>query len=166
VNVGRCSRGWCGVTWRAPSNSRALRQVVRLQSLYPPYPYKVGHYPTADAYYHLPPYTAIDPSFYRWRFFMMAQERNRYRYKPHIFRGYSGYREDTVSSYALTPEPASKPMSPKSPPKAEPSPAGPAGVLEPNVKKEDTGSSGEPGPAGSPSLQAPEGPPSVPGPSQ
>jgi hypothetical protein len=61
--------------------------------VFPPYPYKAGHYPTADAYYDLPPYAAIDPSFYRWRHFLTAQERNRYRYMPHIFRGYTGYRE-------------------------------------------------------------------------
>ena len=61
--------------------------------VYPPYPYKAGHYPTADSYYDLPPYAAINPGFYRWRYFMMAQERNRYRYMPHIFRGVDpGYR--------------------------------------------------------------------------
>ena len=57
--------------------------------VYPRYPYRSGHYPKADWYYQLPPYAAIDPSFYRRRFFMMAQERDRYRYMPHIFRGYS-----------------------------------------------------------------------------
>jgi Bacterial SH3 domain len=129
VNVGRCSRGWCRVIWNK-YGGYVRESALQFQStpavgppaipVYPPYPYKAGHYPTADAYYDLPPYTAIDPSFYRWRFFMMAQERNRYRCTPHIFRGYSGYREDTVSSYALTPEPV--PMSPESPPKAEPSP--------------------------------------------
>ena len=67
--------------------------------VFPPYPYKAGHYPTADAYYDLPPYAAINPSFYRWRHFLTAQERNRYRYMPHIFRGYSGYLEwPTVGS--------------------------------------------------------------------
>ena len=131
--------------------------------VYPPYPYKAGHYPTAEAYYDLPPYAATNPSFYRWRFFIIGQERNRYRYMPHIFRGYSGYPEDTVSSSAMTPEPVSEPMSP--PPKAEPSSAAPTGVSEP--KKEDAGPSGEPGPAGSTSPQAPGGPPpGVPGPSQ
>jgi hypothetical protein len=60
--------------------------------VYPPYPYKAGHYPTADSYYDLPPYAAINPGFYRWRYFLMAQERNRYRYVPHIFRGYTGYK--------------------------------------------------------------------------
>jgi hypothetical protein len=59
--------------------------------VYPPYPYKAGHYPTADSYYDLPP-SAINPGFYRWRYFLMAQERNRYRYVPHIFRGYTGYK--------------------------------------------------------------------------
>jgi len=64
--------------------------------VYPPYPYRSGYYPKADWYYDLPPYAAIMPSFYRWRYFMMAQERNRYRYLPHIFRGYS----DDGDSYA------------------------------------------------------------------
>ena len=57
--------------------------------VYPRYPYRSGHYPKADWYYQLPPYAAIVPRFYRKRFFMMAQERNRYRYMPHIFHGYS-----------------------------------------------------------------------------
>lgn len=57
--------------------------------VYPRYPYRSGHYPKADWYYQLPPYAAIHPRFYRKRFFMMAQERNRYRYMPHIFQGYS-----------------------------------------------------------------------------
>ena len=57
--------------------------------VYPRYPYRAGHYPKADWYYDLPPYVAIDPSFYRRRYFMMAQERNRYRYIPHIFHGQS-----------------------------------------------------------------------------
>jgi hypothetical protein len=58
--------------------------------VYPRYPYRAGHYPKADWYYELPPYAAIRPSFYRWRYFMLAQERNRYRYMPHIFHGYGG----------------------------------------------------------------------------
>jgi hypothetical protein len=57
-------------------------------SVVPPYPYKAGHYPTVDSYYDLPPYAAIDARFYSRRNFLMAQERNRYRYIPHIFRGY------------------------------------------------------------------------------
>ena len=165
VNVGRCSRGWCGVTWNK-YGGYVRASALQFQStpasgppaipVFPPYPYKAGHYPTADAYYDLPPYAATNPSFYRWRHFLTAQERNRYRYMPHIFRGYSGYREDlpTVSS-SETPEPASEPMSPKSPPKTEPSPAGPAGVLEPKVKKEDT----------APSPPAPDRPPGAPEPS-
>jgi hypothetical protein len=55
--------------------------------VFPRYPYRSGHYPKVDWYYQLPPYAAIDPSFYRRRFFMMAQERDRYRYMPHIFHG-------------------------------------------------------------------------------
>ena len=103
VSVGTCARGWCKVTWNsysgfakqsglAISAYRATR-VVRADDyaipVYPRYPYRAGHYPKADWYYDLPPYTAIVPSFYRKRFFMMAQERNRYRYMPHIFHGYS-----------------------------------------------------------------------------
>ena len=164
VNVGRCSRRWCGVTWnkyRGYVRASALQFQSTPASgppaipVFPPYPYKAGHYPTADAYYDLPPYAATNPSFYRWRHFLTAQERNRYRYMPHIFRGYSGYLEDlpTVSS-SETLEPASESMSPKSPPTAEPSPAGPAGVLEPKVKKDDTGA---------PSPPAPDRPPGAPG---
>lgn len=61
----------------------------QLVPIFPPYPYRAGHYPRIESYYTLPPYTAVKPSFYRKRFFMMAQERNRYRYMPHIFSGYS-----------------------------------------------------------------------------
>ena len=70
------------------ARARRYRAGGRQVPVYPPYPYKAGHYPTADSYYDLPPYAAINPGFYRWRYFMMAQERNRYRYMPHIFRGY------------------------------------------------------------------------------
>jgi sporulation protein YlmC with PRC-barrel domain len=135
VDVGSCSRGWCGVTWNK-YGGYVRQSALQVQNtpasgppaipVFPPYPYKAGHYPTADAYYDLPPYAAIDPSFYRWRHFLMAQERNRYRYMPHIFRGYTGYREDTVGSYLSSTELVSKPISPSSPPKTEPSPAVPA----------------------------------------
>ena len=111
VNVGHCSRGWCGVTWNK-YGGYVRESALQFQSppasgppaipVFPPYPYKAGHYPTADAYYDLPPYAAIDPSFYRWHHFLLAQERNRYRYMPHIFRGYTGYREDTVGSYVAS----------------------------------------------------------------
>jgi hypothetical protein len=38
----------------------------------------------------MPPYAALRPSYYRWRHFMyMDREWNRYRYVPHVFRGYS-----------------------------------------------------------------------------
>ena len=112
VNVGHCSHGWCGVTWY--NYGGYLRaSALQFQStpvggppaipVYPPYPYKAGHYPTAEAYYDLPPYAATNPSFYRWRFFMIGQERNRYRYMPHIFRGPSGYPEDTVQQIRYDP---------------------------------------------------------------
>jgi len=67
----------------------AQAQDDKLVPIFPPYPYRAGHYPKADWYYQLPPYTAIEPSFYRRRYFMMAQERDRYRYMPYIFHGYS-----------------------------------------------------------------------------
>ncbi len=59
--------------------------------IFPAYPYRAGHYPHTDSYFDMPPYTAILPSFYRKRFFMMAQERDRYRYMPHVFRGSNTY---------------------------------------------------------------------------
>ena len=65
----------------------AWAQEPEIWPIYPPHPYQAGHYPKADWYDKMPPYTAISPSFYRKRFFMMSQERNRYRYQPHIFRG-------------------------------------------------------------------------------
>jgi sporulation protein YlmC with PRC-barrel domain len=165
VNVDGCSRGWCGVTW-----SRYVGYVresaLQFQStpasgppatpVFPPYPYKAGHYPTADAYYDLPPYAAIDPSFYRWRHFLTAQERNRYRYMPHIFRGYTGYREDTVGSYLSSTELASKPISPSPPQKTEPRPAAPEQKPEaPEVSP----------PAAAPGPPEVSPPPAAPGPS-
>ncbi len=65
----------------------ASAQEPEIWPIYPPHPYRAGHYPKADWYHKMPPYTAISPSFYRKRHFMMSQERNRYRYQPHIFRG-------------------------------------------------------------------------------
>jgi hypothetical protein len=95
VGVGRCSRGWCGVTWNsyggyARESGLMFRQAAAPAGppaipVFPNYPYRSGHYPTTDAYYDLPPYAAIDPSFYRWRYFLMFQEHNRYRYVPHVF---------------------------------------------------------------------------------
>lgn len=108
VSVAGCSRGWCKVAWNSYSgyasqsglaiSAAPSRQASRGEAygpapdvipVYPRYPYRSGYYPKADWYYKLPPYAAIEPSFYRRRYFMMAQERNRYRYVPHIFRGYS-----------------------------------------------------------------------------
>ncbi len=106
VQVGRCSGGWCRVTWNSYSGyarasglavQRAAKRKVRpetaqgeLWPIYPPYPYRAGHYPKLDWYPYMPPYVAIHPSFYKKRHILVAQERNRYRYMPHIFRGYSG----------------------------------------------------------------------------
>lgn len=108
VSVGACSGGWCKVTWnsysgyavqsglvisagapRAAARGAVNAPDVERWPIFPPYPYRAGYYPKADWYYKMPPYVALKPSFYRKRYFMMAQERNRYRYMPHIFRGYS-----------------------------------------------------------------------------
>src|SRR5262245_9294625 len=79
VDVGSCARGCCGVTWNRYGGyvRRSALQFLSTPTsgparipVFPPYPYKAGHYPTADAYYGLPPYAAIDPSFYRWRHFL------------------------------------------------------------------------------------------------
>jgi uncharacterized protein YraI len=106
VYVGACSGPWCKVSWSdhsgyavksglSISTTRAPRTAARavypppgdIVPIYPPYPYRAGYYPKADWYFDIPPYTAIEPSFYRRRYFMMLQERNRYRYMPSIFRG-------------------------------------------------------------------------------
>lgn len=105
VQVGRCSSGWCKVNWNSYSGyakasglaiqaerkrvARGYTVQPEVWPIYPPYPYRAGHYPKLDWYTKMPPYVAISPSFYRKRHFMMAQERNRYRYMPHIFRGYN-----------------------------------------------------------------------------
>jgi uncharacterized protein YraI len=106
VNVDSCSGAWCKVNWNgyagyavksaivisaAPGPSVAGRSVYPpagdIVPIYPAYPYRSGYYPKADWYFDIPPYTAIEPSFYRRRYFMMSQERDRYRYMPSIFRG-------------------------------------------------------------------------------
>ena len=102
VSVGACSGSWCKVGWNgysgyavksglaisvAPRVSARTPPPGEIVPIYPPYPYRSGYYPKADWYFDIPPYTAIEPSFYRRRYFMMSQERNRYRYMPHIFSG-------------------------------------------------------------------------------
>jgi sporulation protein YlmC with PRC-barrel domain len=184
VDVGSCSRGWCGVTWNRYGGyvrQSALQLLSTPASgpagipVFPPYPYKAGHYPTADAYYDLPPYTAIDPSFYRWRHFLMAQERNRYRYMPYIFHGVpSVYLEQPTFRSAETTAPAIEPVSPKSAPKTEPSPATPgpspqAPEVSPPAAPVPNPQAPEispPAAAPAPSPQAPEvSPPAAPAPS-
>src|SRR5262249_45071149 len=166
VDVGSCSRGWCGVTWNRYGGyvrQSALQLLSTPASgppgipVFPPYPYKAGHYPTADAYYDLPPYAAIDPSFYHWRHFLTAQERNRYRYMPHIFhRVPSGYLESVTISSAETTVPAGGPTPPKFPPKTEPSPAAPTPRPPAEVPP--------PAAAPTPSPQPPEQSPPTPAP--
>jgi hypothetical protein len=102
VDVRGCRDGWCGLVWNG-YRGYAIQRGLLLASaevlepevwpIFPPYPYRAGHYPKVDWYYDMPPYTAIAPSFYRKRHFMMAQERNRYRYMPHIFHGSGAYAD-------------------------------------------------------------------------
>lgn len=103
VGVGSCSRGWCRATWNSyggyvRQSGLLFREVSAPAGppaipVYPAYPYHAGHYPTVDAYYDLPPYAALNPSYYRWRYFLTLREHNRYRYVPHIFSG----RDDTYA---------------------------------------------------------------------
>jgi uncharacterized protein YraI len=124
VYVGVCSGGWCKVTWKSYSGyaiqshlvisaaAAPSPHVVRrgayasggdIVPIFPPYPYRAGYYPKADWYFDIPPYTSIEPSFYRRRYFMMAQERNRYRYMPHIFHGnrYGGGPVESVNLHSI-----------------------------------------------------------------
>ena len=99
VRVKGCSRGWCGVTWNSYSGyasqsglrlgQAGYRKAPAVIPVFPNYPYRAGYYPKADWYFDLPPYAATLPNFHRRRYFMMAQERNRYRYMPHVFRNAS-----------------------------------------------------------------------------
>ena len=105
VSVDECSYGWCAVSYDGTQGYTTRRGLFVLRArnparpgtgpeiwpIYPSYPYRAGHYPKADWYYGMPPYTAISPSFYHRRFFMMTQERNRYRYMPEIFHGSGAY---------------------------------------------------------------------------
>ena len=68
--------------WRYRAGGRRFRSIRLI-------PIRPGTTRRRIPYYDLPPYAAIKPGFYHWRYFMMAQERNRYRYMPHIFRGYT-----------------------------------------------------------------------------
>jgi len=102
VDVRGCRGGWCGLHWNGYRGYVVQRGLLlasapvlepEIWPIFPPYPYRAGHYPKADWYFDMPPYTAISPSFYRRRFFMIAQERNRYRYMPHIFHGAGAYSD-------------------------------------------------------------------------
>jgi hypothetical protein len=130
VGVGACSGGWCRVTWNsysgyAPKSGLAIVASTRVRGpvrggiatadggeiwpIFPPYPYRSGYYPKADWYHDIPPYVAIEPSYYRRRYFMIAQEHDRYRYMPHIFHGHNAdsgidYGPDTGASYDVSPD--------------------------------------------------------------
>jgi hypothetical protein len=110
VQIAGCSGGWCKVRWDghagyAAKSGLAVQVAARnirgpvyvpggeLWPVVPHYPYRAGHYPKLDWYDRMPPYTAISPSFYHRRFFMMTQESGRYRYLPHVFHG-NQYRDD------------------------------------------------------------------------
>jgi hypothetical protein len=118
VTVGDCSGGWCRVTWRSYTGYALKSGLVitaatrdrgpvhggvatadgsQLWPILPPYPYRSGYYPKADWYHDIPPYVAIEPSFYRRRYFMIFQEHNRYRFMPHIFRG-DHYRGGSIQA--------------------------------------------------------------------
>ena len=99
VRVKGCNRGWCDIAWNSYSGyasqsglrpgQAAYREAPAVIPVFPNYPYRAGYYPKADWYFDLPPYAATLPNFHRRRYFMMAQERNRYRYMPHVFRNVS-----------------------------------------------------------------------------
>jgi hypothetical protein len=100
VDMKGCRDGWCAVIWDGYRGYASQQGLVlttaemvepEIWPIFPRYPYRAGHYPKADWYHDMPPYTAITPRFYRKRFFIMAQERNRYRYVPHIFRDGGAY---------------------------------------------------------------------------
>src|SRR5262245_25322484 len=179
VSVGACSRSWCKVNWNgysgyAVKSGLAISAVPGVSArtaypppgeivpIYPPYPYRSGYYPKADWYFDIPPYTAIEPSFYRRRYFMMSQERNRYRYMPNIFRGghygggaiegidmgriSSGLRKDLSTTPTLR-TPTSTPPLPTPTPTVPTTPTPQAPEVSP------------PAAAPAPSPQAPEVPP-------
>jgi sporulation protein YlmC with PRC-barrel domain len=203
VSVGSCSGSWCKVNWNgysgyAVKSGLAISAAPRVSArtaypppgeivpIYPPYPYRSGYYPKADWYFDIPPYTAIEPSFYRRRYFMMSQERNRYRYMPNIFRGghygggaiegidmrriSSGLREDLSTTPTLrTPTSTPPPATPTPTAPTTPSPISPTPPLktEPSPPSPQTPEVSPPAAAPAPSPQAPEvSPPSAaPGPS-
>ena len=91
VYVGACSGPWCKVSWSghsgyagkselaigaAPAHALPPAQSTRR----PPRSCRsIRPIPIVRWYFDIPPYTAIEPSFYRPRYFMMAQERNSHR---------------------------------------------------------------------------------------
>lgn len=93
IEIGECADGWCAVEWRgkdgfasmvglADGRAAPAPEVIVID---PPYPYRAGHYRSTNVYDDLPPYAAVPPRFYPRRFILSPRERNRYRYRPHIF---------------------------------------------------------------------------------
>jgi uncharacterized protein YrrD len=198
VSVGSCSGSWCKVNWNgysgyAVKSGLAISAAPRVSArtaypppgeivpIYPPYPYRSGYYPKADWYFDIPPYTAIEPSFYRRRYFMMSQERNRYRYMPHIFSGGGGgaiegidmgrissaLRKDLSTTPTLRTPTSTLPLptpTPTAPTPTQPSPPSPQApeVSPPPAAPAPSPQAPEvspPAAAPAPSPQAPEVPP-------
>src|SRR5262249_47686628 len=106
VYVGACSGPCCKVSWSGHSGyaiksgspsaqlpphalprAQSTRRPARSCRSIRPIPSVRATIPRPTGISTFRPYTAIEPSFYRRRYFMMAQERNRYRFMPYIFRG-------------------------------------------------------------------------------
>ncbi|MEM7192697.1 MAG: SH3 domain-containing protein [Pseudomonadota bacterium] len=108
VEVKGCRGGWCGVIWRGEKGYASQQGLAlgyadyaelvepEVWPIFPDYPYRAGYYSKADWYFDMPPYTAISQKFYRRRFIMIGQERDRYRYVPHIFRNTTAYGGGSV----------------------------------------------------------------------
>lgn len=93
VDIGDCAEGWCAVDWRGRDGYASMvglaggraEPAPEVLVIDPPYPYRAGHYRSTNVYYDLPPYAAVPPRYYPRRFILSPRERNRYRYRPHIF---------------------------------------------------------------------------------
>ncbi|WP_169822908.1 SH3 domain-containing protein [Methyloligella halotolerans] len=93
IDIGDCADGWCAVDWRGQDGYASMVGLTggpvgpapEVIVIDPPYPYRAGHYRSTNVYRELPPYAAVPPRFYPRRFILSPRERNRYRYRPHIF---------------------------------------------------------------------------------
>ncbi|MFD0987622.1 SH3 domain-containing protein [Methyloligella solikamskensis] len=93
IDIGDCADNWCAVEWRGQDGFASMVGLAGGQAgpvpevivIDPPYPYRAGHYRSTNVYRELPPYAAVPPRFYPRRYILSPRERNRYRYRPHIF---------------------------------------------------------------------------------